>query len=574
MEDRIPRGIIIVIGIFTILIMIVGAVGLWDDGGLDFLPDDLIKKQKDKAEAPVPPLPEEIDVGDFREPRELPPVEVVASWDTLQIKVPEHRLPGDSGPLNTHFSGTPLPEVRGQILASTPAKDGGVVDAVVDHGGDLQFSFERLSASRTRVTYSGRGRHARILAFITGSATRILTLLKPQTLGGRPSTFTITPPGILTGTVVGPSSIPVTGATVRAGEVVTTTDARGRFKLKGVRGTELLVNIEAPEYASHREILTLPPSFGTPGCPGLNPVIRLIPGQKLTIKVQYPTGRDQPSEGYTYFLIPYGHQLSLGTLATETMAHRRTTSASTLHYSGFPAGQDLCLVGHHPEMAFLYRRIRKAFSDLSITLKAKPLIKLEGRVTNKSTGKPVEDFAIETSVDGITLGQYLGQTRKIPTGHEAGNFPLPNLDFPLAWKRKTGENRFQVTFDPNVTPRVKVRFTAPGYHAATINHISLSQRQNVELLPVTLPRADSAEVILTVNLSGSRKISSFRSFGLKNAPDPLKSPGRLRVRFPDVPPGQYSLTLKAEGYEPYTRTLNIISGSIRKVPAFLSPARL
>jgi len=118
---------------------------------------------------------------------------------------------------------------------------------------------------------------------------------------------------------------------------------------------------------------------------------------------------------------------------------------------------------------------------------------------------------------------------------------------------------------------MKLRFTAPGFQPVTVQRIRLSRQQNVYLAPVTAPRRDLATIHLTVNLAGSPDIASFKCFGMKSAPEHVKSPGRIEVRIPEVPPGQYKLTLEAEGYETYTRTLNILTGSTREVPAFLNP---
>ena len=575
MDDRFPRGMVIAIGAITILILIIGAFGLWEEGVIDLVPDDLVVRQKEKAgTAPQSSNPSELEPAErvvFRTPRRRPPVDITASWETLDIAPQETRRPGRLKPLNTSFFRTPLPEVRGRILVSTAKEDGPVTHAEVVHGSPLRLRILPSAGSRSILTYEGKGRHPRIVALLTGSGTRVLRFLNPRTLGGRIVSYAITPPGILKGTVKGKEATALKGATVRVGRATAVTDSRGRFELKGIRGTEVLVRVDAPGHAVHRDILTTPGTFGKPGSPAFRPVIQLQPGVQLTIQVHYPAGVKRPAEGHTFTLIPFGHQLRARTLATEALTRLVSPPDGVLVKVGFPVDQDMCLVGTHPERAFLYHLLKKSSRDLSLNLKAASLIEFTGKVFHRNTGEPVPVFSIATSCDDVTLGRFLGQSRKIPTGHRPGNYPLPVLDTPLVRKTKAGKNGFRITFDPMVASRMKLRFTAPGFQSETVQRIRLTQSRNIFLVPVTAPRRDLATIHLTVNLAGSPDIISLKCFGMKSASEPVKSPGRIEVRILEVPPGQYKLTLEAEGYETYTRTLNIMTGSTREVPAFLNP---
>jgi len=583
MEERFPRVLLLAIGAVTILILIIGAVGLWEQGGIALLPEDHMDKLEDTGERRDGKNPKDAQPDPVRRPpprTSTPPrkpsaVRVVAIWETLSAagSSRESARPG-AGSFSRPGPRLALPEVRGRVRLNTDRRDGGVTGAVVIHGAPLDLTVRRAGAEDSGadaiLEYEGRGRHARIIELITASGARVARFLSPRGLGAAESRWTLTAPGRMAGTVVDASSDqPVAGATVRVGRAIAVTDSRGRFTLDQVRGGEIVTYVTAPRFVPLRAVLRTPDGFASDRGPAFHPRIPLRPGVQLTVEVHLPQGVKPPDPGYRIYLIPFGHRIAMHDLAVEALGPLVPGPEGRLIVPGYPRGLEMCLVGVHPEMDLIYRRLREASSDLVVPVRGRLRRVMQGAVRGEG-GVPVKGVRVETSLDGVTVGEYLGAARKIPTGLEAGNFPLPSLDLPLVTKRLDRGGGYRIAYDSSQRHSLGLRFIAPGLEPRVVESERLTERLDIDLRPRAAPVEEMAQIALTVVLMGSPEIERFESRGLETAPGVVTRSGRVKAVIPRVPLGQYRLRIMADGYRTYSRTMSIPVASRRRFNVFLN----
>jgi hypothetical protein len=582
MEERFPRGLLLAIGAVTILILIIGAVGLWEQGGMALLPEDHLDKLEDMGEAGDRESPKDQPREPVRRPapptstppRQPSSVRVVATWETLGV-ASSRRDSATSRADSFHRVAPPftLPEVRGRVRLNIDPRDGGVTGAVVIHGAPLDLTVRRAGAedpgADAILEYEGRGRHARIIGLITPSGARVARFLVPRGLGAPESRWTLTAPGRMAGTVVDASSRqPVAGATVRVGRAITVTDSRGRFTLDPVRGREVVAYVTAPRFVPLRAVLETPDGFGSDRGPAFHPRLALRPGVQLTVEVRLPKEVKPPESGYRFYLIPFGHRIAMRDLAVEALGPLVPGPEGRLTVPGYPRGLEMCLVGVHPEMDLIYRRLRVATTDVEVPVRGRRRQVMQGTVRGES-GKPVDGVRLETSLDGVTVGEYLGAARKIPTGLEAGNFPLPSLDLPLVTKRLDRGGHYRIAYDSSQRRTLALRFNAPGLEPRVVDSGRLTDRLDIDLKRRAEPVQEMAKIALTVVLMGSPEIERFESRGLEAEPGVVTRPGRIKAVIPRIPLGRYRLRIKADGYETYSRQLTFPVASKRTFEVFL-----
>jgi hypothetical protein len=577
MDERFPRVFLVIVGFFTVAILVVGAIGLWDEGGPVVLPEDHLERLKSEAEkdpvksedgAPVPP--NTTDRSTTKRPA-LKNVDVIATWKRLSVNSAEtaHR-PAAAQSLAPAFPIPPWPEVQGRFLVHTLPEDGAISEVRVEHGTPLTFTVEpAVPGKPTTVMYQGRGRHARILTLVTLSGARVHRFFEPRAPGAPAGAFWITAPGTLEGTVVDERDRTVIGAIVQVGDATAATDSQGRFKLAGVRGKPVLAYVTAPGFAPHRAFVETPQDFGTRGPGTVTAHVRLRQGVRLTVDAHLPDNKSIPAPGFTFYLIPFAHRLALGGLATEKMGPYRADASGALVVTGIPRGVDLALVGIHPEMNVIYRRLEADTADVRLTILARPRSELTGVVRREDNGQAVTRYQLTTSLERLCVGDYLGYQRKIPTGHEPGTFPLPTMDVPLLAQQIDKNGRFHLGYDGNVRQQLALRVSAPGLTPAIVPHVGLARELTVKLTASGQRPKDTARVVLIVNLANAPEIRSMTCEGIEGAESRVMERGHAEATVDSIALGQYEITVTARGYQPYTRSINLSTRSTRTVRVFL-----
>ncbi|MBN2491665.1 MAG: carboxypeptidase regulatory-like domain-containing protein [Planctomycetes bacterium] len=575
MEERFPRGLLIAIVAATLVIMVIGAIGLWEDEIPDVTGAEPGAPSPGTSDAAKPELSGRERAADGTDPaaglKPAPaPADLVVTWELIEPEVAPAAAAGRETPLAHRLPLVPLPEVQGRLRVLTDRTDGGVTGARVVHGAPLEFRMTQDPAEPTvtEVEYRGLGRHLRVVNLATASGAQIQRLLRPRVSGAAPEEIVVSRAGVLEGAVVDADSTPVGGARVEIGAAAVTTDPGGRFRLAGVRGRQLLVYVTAPGFVPHREVIEPPGGFGAPASPPATATLRLVRAVQLVVELQVGGGQDVPSGG-VFHLIPFGHQLAPSTLAVEKLGPIRA-SGSTFVVDSFPPDLVLCLVGLHPELEPICHRLGAATSDVRLTVRVQRRRESAGTVRRADTGEPVASCEVETSLDGLTAGDYLGATGRIPTGHEPGNFPLPVLDAPLVETALDGKGGFRLRYTGGLEADLAVRFHGPGLTSRTVSRASLEPELDVHLSPPGAPPVATARLELEVTLAGLPEIRSVRCRGLELSRRHDGGRGRVVLDLEGAAPGQCRLVVEAAGYESAQRTLSLTAGSSRQISAFLS----
>ncbi len=566
MNDRLTKVLLVSLAALTLIVIGISELGLFDESPAA-LPDPDPVDPKSVSTTADGNAPDEKTVGS--ETTGTPPADqgpketrVTVTWRLVAAALPTPTA-AETKPLRPEGL-VALPKVEGRLVIRTPSDTGGVASVTVVHGSPLTFTQRVGKATSTVFAFTGFGRDTRIVRIAFASGESVLRMLGTRALGPTATVLHIVGVGPCAGRVRARDGEPVVGATVRIDDATTATDADGRFAFERIRGGTPLVSVTAPGFAAHREPIPTARRFGESDAPAYVPDVRLARGRRITVRARAKT---VAGSAITWHLLPFGYQLSNPHLAVEAMTGLRASVGDAVVVEHAPADQALVLVGEHPAFDHVYRRIEPGAADLELTFDLTPRRLLVGRVAAQANREPIDNARVESSLDDITLGDALGAAARIPTGHRVCNFPLPSLATPVATAPALEDGgQFEITYDRGAT--LRLRATATGYSPATMT-VDDSDDTVVIALP---PKrgAGPGNIRMSVTLGSHARITEVRHRGIDvTAPSQLQ-PGHVLQTIPDVPAGQYEVTIEAPGFEPYTGALRVDADDERRLVAFLS----
>lgn len=564
MNDRVTKVLLVGLAALTLLVIVISELGLFDESPPvlpDPDPDPPAATTREKTE----PAPDEKTVGPetTEGPTDTGPEEttVKVTWRLVAAALPSPTA-AESKPLRPEGL-VPLPTVRGRLVIRTPRDTGGVTSVAVVHGSPLAFTQKVVKPSSSVYAFRGAGRDARILRIVFAGGETVLRMLDTRGLGPTAMVMHIAGLGACSGRVLDRSGKPVVGATVRIDDATTATDATGGFAFAQIRGGTPILSVTAPGFAAHREPIPTARRFGEPDAPAYVPEVRLTAGRRITIRARSDT---VAGGAITWHVLPFGYQLSNPHLAIEAMTGLRAPVGEAVVIEHAPAGQALVVVGEHPAFDHVYRRIDAGTAELDLAYELQERRRVAGRVTAQASGKAIDEPRIESSLDEVSLGDYLGAAARIPTGHRVCNFPLPSLDTPVATPPTIeADGRFELRQDRGAA--LRLRASAMGYATATV---AIDDDETVAIALPPKRGAGPGRIRMSVTLGSHARIADVRHRGIDVTAPTECQPGHVLQTIPDIPAGQYEVTIEAPGYEPYTGSLRVDADDERRLVAFLS----
>lgn len=567
MDDRFPKIILLGLIVITGIVVLISGLGLFDDA---------LPTGDYETEAEPTPTPDPSDrengadaettslgtTGDSMPPPTAPDTRVVVRWRLVTAARLTPTL--DELPPLVPEGLVPLPKLHGRIVVKSAEETGGVRDISVVHGTPLSFTQRVSSATSSVFEFKGEGRGARIVSVALQNGETLRRMLNASHLGPAASVLRVAGLGWCRGRVIDAEGQGVVGAIVRIDQQSTTTGADGRFTMERVRGGEPIVSVVANGFAAHREPVATARRFGAEDAPEFAPEIRLSRGRRITIRSR----SDEAVSGQvTWHLLPYGYQLQDPHLAVETMTGLRASAGDAVVVEHAPATQPLCLVGVHPTLNHVYRKVPDGADDVEVAVVLTPRRRLTGRVTAERNGDRIDSFIIETSLDGLTTGTYLGAAAKIPTGHRVCNFPLPDLATPIASRASTDDlGEFEIVYDRGAS--AKIRVSAAGFASQTA--LAPSRLDTVQIALPPIQTAAPGTIRMSLTLQGNPNVTAVVHRGIDVTADYETEPGRVTQELTGLTPGRYEITIEAAGYEKYDYAVRLEPDGQRRVAAFLT----